>query len=131
MGMGMSPAMAMAVGLVQPPARFLADIDMLDERPWQKPGADQSDFFNYGFVETTWRAYSYRQMQMRMELKMHGRIKEFDGFAPRPPSPTPPSAQKPQVLITPDMAEVPPEVIATMEPDSRAGERDRMAMPPP
>ena len=25
------------------------EIDSLDDKPWQKPGADLSDYFNYGF----------------------------------------------------------------------------------
>ena len=26
------------------------EIDSLDDKPWQKPGADLSDYFNYGFL---------------------------------------------------------------------------------
>lgn len=41
-------------------------IDSLDEKPWRKPGADITDYFNYGFNEDTWRAYCERQKQMRL-----------------------------------------------------------------
>ncbi|XP_058825760.1 pre-mRNA 3'-end-processing factor FIP1 [Topomyia yanbarensis] len=41
-------------------------IDSLDEKPWRKPGADITDYFNYGFNEETWRAYCERQKRMRM-----------------------------------------------------------------
>lgn len=41
-------------------------IDSLDEKPWRKPGADITDYFNYGFNEETWRAYCERQKQMRL-----------------------------------------------------------------
>jgi hypothetical protein len=34
---------------------FDVDIDELDEHPWRMPHTDISDFFNYGFSETTWR----------------------------------------------------------------------------
>lgn len=41
-------------------------IDSLEEKPWRKPGADITDYFNYGFNEETWRAYCERQKRMRM-----------------------------------------------------------------
>jgi pre-mRNA 3'-end-processing factor FIP1 len=34
------------------------------EKPWRRPGADQSDYFNYGFDEFTWTAYRLRQKEM-------------------------------------------------------------------
>lgn len=40
-------------------------IDSLDEKPWRKPGADITDYFNYGFNEDTWRMYCERQKRMR------------------------------------------------------------------
>ena len=42
------------------------DLDSLDEKPWKKPGADITDYFNYGFTEETWSAYSNRQRRMRV-----------------------------------------------------------------
>jgi len=42
------------------------DLDSLDEKPWKKPGADITDYFNYGFTEETWAAYSNRQRRMRV-----------------------------------------------------------------
>ncbi|XP_055384811.1 pre-mRNA 3'-end-processing factor FIP1 [Condylostylus longicornis] len=41
-------------------------IDSLDEKPWRKPGADITDYFNYGFNEDTWRAYCERQKRIRI-----------------------------------------------------------------
>nr|BAN20961.1 conserved hypothetical protein [Riptortus pedestris] len=41
-------------------------IDALEDKPWRKPGADITDYFNYGFNEETWRAYCERQKQMRI-----------------------------------------------------------------
>ncbi|XP_053681139.1 pre-mRNA 3'-end-processing factor FIP1-like [Anopheles nili] len=40
-------------------------IDSLDEKPWRKPGADITDYFNYGFNEETWRSYCERQKRIR------------------------------------------------------------------
>lgn len=37
------------------------NLDSLEEKPWRKPGADITDYFNYGFNEDTWRAYCERQ----------------------------------------------------------------------
>lgn len=34
---------------------FDVDIDMLEDKPWRKPGVDISDYFNYGFDEHSWR----------------------------------------------------------------------------
>lgn len=42
-----------------PPTDF--NLDSLEDKPWRKPGADITDYFNYGFNEDTWRAYCERQ----------------------------------------------------------------------
>jgi pre-mRNA 3'-end-processing factor FIP1 len=56
-------------------------VDSLEDKPWRKPGADITDYFNYGFTEDTWRAYCERQKRLRFEsgapmsntmAKMHG-----------------------------------------------------------
>ncbi|KAB5539697.1 hypothetical protein PHYPO_G00092000 [Pangasianodon hypophthalmus] len=41
----------------------------LEEKPWRKPGADLSDYFNYGFNEDTWKAYCDKQRRLRMSLE--------------------------------------------------------------
>jgi hypothetical protein len=52
------------------------DFDALpeSEKGWKKPGAHVADWFNYGFDETTWRAYVTKQKRMRKE----------DGWASNP-----------------------------------------------
>ncbi|CEG45937.1 Polyadenylation factor I complex, subunit FIP1 [Plasmopara halstedii] len=47
---------------------FDVDIDLLEDRPWRKPGVDISDYFNYGFDEHSWREYATRQLRLRREL---------------------------------------------------------------
>ena len=42
-------------------------LDSIEEKPWRKPGADLTDYFNYGFTEETWRAYCDRQKRLRYE----------------------------------------------------------------
>lgn len=41
------------------------DINTLDDKPWRKPGADISDYFNYGFDEDTWILYCERQKEKK------------------------------------------------------------------
>jgi len=43
------------------------DIDSLLERPWLRPGADVTAYFNYGFTETTWKIYCERQRQLKQD----------------------------------------------------------------
>jgi len=42
------------------------DVEAIEEKPWRKPGADVTDYFNYGFTEDTWQAYCTRQKKMRI-----------------------------------------------------------------
>ncbi|CAG9839025.1 unnamed protein product [Diabrotica balteata] len=42
------------------------NFDSLEDKPWKKPGADITDYFNYGFNEDTWRAYCERQKRIRV-----------------------------------------------------------------
>jgi hypothetical protein len=51
------------------------DIDALEDKGWRRPGADITDYFNYGFTEETWKGYYQKQIQMRLEQGMQGRIK--------------------------------------------------------
>ncbi len=38
-----------------------------EEKPWRKPGADITDYFNYDFNEETWNAYCVKQRRLREE----------------------------------------------------------------
>ncbi|KAG9282768.1 pre-mRNA 3'-end-processing factor FIP1 isoform X1, partial [Astyanax mexicanus] len=44
--------------------------ESFEEKPWRKPGADLSDYFNYGFGEDTWKVYCDKQRRMRMSLEV-------------------------------------------------------------
>ncbi|KAF8359899.1 fipp-1, partial [Pristionchus pacificus] len=48
----------------------LYDIDLAqsEDKPWRKPGADPSDYFNYGFTEESWNMYCERQKKLRLEF---------------------------------------------------------------
>jgi len=42
------------------------DLDSIIDKPWRKPGADITDYFNYGFNELTWKAYCTKQQNLRV-----------------------------------------------------------------
>ncbi|EGT43591.1 hypothetical protein CAEBREN_20190 [Caenorhabditis brenneri] len=44
------------------------DLATMEDRPWRKPGADITDYFNYGFTEETWNLYCERQKKLRIEF---------------------------------------------------------------
>ncbi|CAI4228834.1 unnamed protein product [Auanema sp. JU1783] len=44
------------------------DLATMDDRPWRKPGADITDYFNYGFTEDSWNTYCERQKKLRLEF---------------------------------------------------------------
>jgi pre-mRNA 3'-end-processing factor FIP1 len=43
------------------------DLESFQDKPWRKPGADLTDYFNFGFNENTWRAYCNKQKMFREE----------------------------------------------------------------
>ncbi|KAH9273960.1 hypothetical protein BASA83_003594 [Batrachochytrium salamandrivorans] len=53
------------------------DVDQFEEKPWKKPGADITDFFNYGFNENTWKTYCNKQKLMREEMQLQKTIKSL------------------------------------------------------
>lgn len=40
------------------------DLDLLDRKDWRLPGADVSDWFNYGFDEFTWMDWTRKKREM-------------------------------------------------------------------
>ncbi|XP_056644427.1 pre-mRNA 3'-end-processing factor FIP1 isoform X2 [Diorhabda carinulata] len=64
------------------------NLDSLEDKPWKKPGADITDYFNYGFNEDTWRAYCERQKRMRVNESGVGIMSmNMMGAMPRGPVP--------------------------------------------
>jgi len=72
------------------------NLDQLEDKPWRQPGADITDYFNYGFNEETWRAYCERQKRMRSESGV-GLILNAGGGSGNPSN-----MRVPQVAITND-----------------------------
>ena len=54
------------------------DLDSFEDKPWRKPGADLTDYFNFGFNETTWRAYCIKQKSLREEFGLQKKIGVYD-----------------------------------------------------
>ena len=49
---------------------FEVDLDALDEKPWARLGADPSDYFNYAFSEDSWKRYTARHRQVKLQKSM-------------------------------------------------------------
>ena len=47
------------------PIIYELDIDSIPDKKWRQPGVDITDFFNYGFNETTFKAYQQLQLNLR------------------------------------------------------------------
>lgn len=75
------------------------NLDQLEDKPWRQPGADITDYFNYGFNEETWRAYCERQKRMRSESGV-GLILNAGGPSGPGNAPGNPGSRVPQVTIT-------------------------------
>lgn len=59
----------------------------MEDKPWRKPGADITDYFNYGFNEDTWRAYCERQKRMRVHESGVGLMTPMNSIGlPRAPT---------------------------------------------
>jgi len=53
---------------------------LVDEyKPWKKPGADVSDYFNYGFTEETWLLYCEKQKTLRLSQE-NSALKTLSGL---------------------------------------------------
>lgn len=73
-----------SVGTISGQSAVEYNIEAIEDKPWRKPGADITDYFNYGFSEETWRAYCERQKRMRHESGAG-----LSGLGPNPSQSTP------------------------------------------
>ncbi|CAB3370043.1 Hypothetical predicted protein [Cloeon dipterum] len=55
-----------AVGTINGVPAHEFNLDSMEDKPWRMPGADITDYFNYGFNEDTWRAYCEKQKRLRI-----------------------------------------------------------------
>lgn len=49
-------------------AADLSDSRIFVDKPWRRPGADLTDYFNFGFDEDSWRAYCAKQRDFRRQF---------------------------------------------------------------
>ncbi|TVU45298.1 hypothetical protein EJB05_04780 [Eragrostis curvula] len=63
-----------------PPHKTIFDIDTdtFEEKPWKYPGADISDFFNFGLDEEKWKDFCKQLDQLRLESTMQSRIRVYE-----------------------------------------------------
>lgn len=54
----------------KPLTEFNVNSEFKDGKPWLKPGADISDWFNYGFNEITWQRYLEKQRALRSHFAL-------------------------------------------------------------
>lgn len=102
-----------------------ADLDddaLFEERPWRRPGADLTDYFNFGFDEGSWKEYCQKQKVLREEHGGKRRIQNVfeamasgggasGGFPPMmPPMPFQMPPPPPWMMMPPphQMAGIPP-----------------------
>ncbi|CAM8963162.1 unnamed protein product [Rhodiola kirilowii] len=57
---------------------FEVDIDSFEEKPWNNPGVDITDFFNFGLTEESWKGYCKQLEQFRVESTMQSRIRVYE-----------------------------------------------------
>ncbi|KEF54087.1 uncharacterized protein A1O9_09882 [Exophiala aquamarina CBS 119918] len=88
---------------------FDTDFASESSKPWRKPGADTTDYFNYGFDEFTWASYCLKQQTMPKEIKeitqQAEQMKAFvegipgGGMPGMPPMPSAPGADMSQMAM--------------------------------
>ncbi|CAG8552292.1 6015_t:CDS:10 [Ambispora leptoticha] len=67
-----------AVGQIEGVNLYDVDLDSFEDKPWRKPGADITDYFNFGFNEHTWRSYCAKQKQIREDQHQRKRINVYE-----------------------------------------------------
>jgi pre-mRNA 3'-end-processing factor FIP1 len=72
------------------------ELDSTD-KPWLRPGADITDYFNYGFTEMTWKKYAFKQKQLREEYGIQKKINVFDSSSQLPYGRGGPSQQQGEI----------------------------------
>ncbi|CAI2165184.1 13716_t:CDS:10 [Funneliformis geosporum] len=66
------------IGTFEGTGIYDVDLDSFEDKPWRKPGADITDYFNYGFNEYTWKAYCAKQKQMREDQHQRKKIHVYE-----------------------------------------------------
>eukprot|EP01086_Lenisia_limosa_P005354 TRINITY_DN21968_c0_g1_i1.p1 TRINITY_DN21968_c0_g1~~TRINITY_DN21968_c0_g1_i1.p1 ORF type:complete len:168 (-),score=33.47 TRINITY_DN21968_c0_g1_i1:3-506(-) len=70
--------LAPSLALLGNTGQFEIDIDKVEKKGWREPGADITDYFNYGLNEKTWRVYCERQLALKSEIESFSKIRVLD-----------------------------------------------------
>lgn len=126
---------------------YQVDIDSLPEKPWRRPGANLSDWFNYGFDERSWSLWCGKRHEME---RMREDLQPMDasesagapiltpGFSGGMPDfsallgggmlpPVPPPMQAWMNGMMPGGADVPPPVPIPVQPPTSVPEKNAAA----
>ncbi|CAG8626135.1 1982_t:CDS:2, partial [Acaulospora colombiana] len=69
-------------GLLDGRSVYEVDIAALENKAWRRPGADLSDWFNYGFDEISWEAYAARRRDLgEMAPILKANVLTFSGLS--------------------------------------------------
>ncbi|KAK4994250.1 Cleavage polyadenylation factor subunit fip1 [Elasticomyces elasticus] len=101
------------------------DADLAEHnKPWRLPGADQTDYFNYGFDEFTWASYCLKRQIMQADIAKQkaerAQIESmFGGMPGMPSAPSGPAANQNaggmgMMSGMPGMEGIPPEMMQHM-----------------
>ncbi|KAG8736122.1 cleavage polyadenylation factor subunit fip1 [Ceratobasidium sp. 428] len=59
-----APGLLVVPGTLQARPVWEVDLDSLSTKSWRRPGANLSDWFNYGFDEISWETYCMRRKEL-------------------------------------------------------------------
>ncbi|KAF8604892.1 hypothetical protein BDV93DRAFT_83944 [Ceratobasidium sp. AG-I] len=59
-----APGLLVVPGTLQARPVWEVDLDSLSSKSWRRPGANLSDWFNYGFDEISWETYCMRRKEL-------------------------------------------------------------------
>ena len=83
------------------------DFPSESSKPWRKPGADITDYFNYGFDEFTWASYCLKKQNMPKEVKgINQETEQLKAFMDQMPGsgmPGMPTGPAANTAVMPDM----------------------------
>lgn len=79
----------------------------LKEKPWRQPGADVSEYFNFGFNELTWTMYCAKQDKLRQQFNPQKAFMELMPMAMMGGMPLPNMPMMPGMPSIPGMPPMP------------------------
>ncbi|CAO2822517.1 unnamed protein product [Amaranthus hypochondriacus] len=101
---------------------FDVDIDSFEEKPWKYAGVDESDFFNFGLNEESWKEHCKQLELLRLESTMQSKIRVYEsGRAEQEYDPDMP----PELAAAAGIHASTAEYVETAKPDVEIGNLDK------